>query len=77
MEIQRDLEPSAQRRAETRIPKCAKYELLDGYRLVLERGDSDAIMVAPSSACRIKNATLPTREHLEKCRAVSRHRRNQ
>jgi superfamily I DNA/RNA helicase len=46
MEIQRDLEPSAQRRAETRIPKCAKYELPDGYRLVLQRGDSDATMVA-------------------------------
>jgi superfamily I DNA/RNA helicase len=46
MEIQRDVEPSAPRRAETRIPKCTKYELPDGYRLVLQRGDSNAIMVA-------------------------------
>src|SRR5271163_3809939 len=45
LEIQRDIEPSAPRRAESRIPKCAKYELPDGYRLVLQRGDSDAIMV--------------------------------
>jgi superfamily I DNA/RNA helicase len=46
MEIQRDIEPSAPRRAETRIPKCVKYELPDGYRLVLQRGDSEATMVA-------------------------------
>jgi superfamily I DNA/RNA helicase len=46
LEIQRDIEPSAPRRAETRIPKCHKYELPDGYRLVLQRGDSDGIMVA-------------------------------
>jgi hypothetical protein len=46
LEIQRDVEPSAQRRAETRIPKCVKYELPDGYRLVLQRGDSEAFMVA-------------------------------
>jgi superfamily I DNA/RNA helicase len=46
MEIQRDVEPTAPRRAETRIPKCTKYELLDGYRLVLQRGDSGATMVA-------------------------------
>lgn len=48
LEIQRDLEPSAPRRAETRIPKCVKYELPDGYRLVLQRGDSDGVMVALS-----------------------------
>ncbi len=47
-EIQRDVEPSAPRRAETRIPKCVKYELPDGYRLVLQRGDSDGVMVALS-----------------------------
>jgi hypothetical protein len=32
LEIQRDIEPSAPRRTETRIPKCHKYELPDGYR---------------------------------------------
>lgn len=37
MELQRDLEPAAPRRAESRIPKCTKYELPDGYRLVLQR----------------------------------------
>jgi superfamily I DNA/RNA helicase len=46
LEIQRDVEPSASRRSESRIPKCHKYELPDGYRLVLQRGDSDATMVA-------------------------------
>lgn len=46
LEIQRDIEPSAPRRAESRIPKCYKYELPDGYRLVLQRGDTDAIMMA-------------------------------
>jgi mRNA-degrading endonuclease RelE of RelBE toxin-antitoxin system len=46
LELQRDIEPSAPRRAETRIPKCHKYELPDGYRLMLQRGDSDGIMVA-------------------------------
>jgi mRNA-degrading endonuclease RelE of RelBE toxin-antitoxin system len=46
MEIQRDIEPTAPRRAETRIPKCTKYELPDGHRLVLQRGDSNSIMVA-------------------------------
>lgn len=46
MELQRDIEPSAPRRAESRIPKCTKYELSDGYRLVLQRGDSDATLVA-------------------------------
>lgn len=46
MEIQRDIEPSAPLRAESRIPKCVKYELQDGYRLVLQQGDSAAIMVA-------------------------------
>jgi mRNA-degrading endonuclease RelE of RelBE toxin-antitoxin system len=46
LELQRDGEPSATRRAETRIPKCYKYELPDGYRLVLQQGDSNASMVA-------------------------------
>ena len=46
LEVQRDIEPSAPRRVETRIPKCHKYELPDGYRLVLQRGDSEQIMVA-------------------------------
>jgi mRNA-degrading endonuclease RelE of RelBE toxin-antitoxin system len=46
LEIQRDIEPSAPRRADNRIPKCYKYELPDGYRLVLQLGDSGATMVA-------------------------------
>src|ERR1700720_195093 len=46
LELQRDLEPSAPRRAETRIPKCHKFELPGGYRLVLQGGESDATMVA-------------------------------
>lgn len=46
LELQRDVEPSAPRRSETRIPKCEKFELQDGYRLVLQRGDSDDVMVA-------------------------------
>lgn len=46
MELQRNIEPSAPRRAESRIPKCTKYELPEGYRLVLQRGDSDATLVA-------------------------------
>ena len=45
MELQRDLTPSAPRRAESRIPKCYKYELPDGYRLVLQESDSGATMV--------------------------------
>ena len=36
LEIQRGVEPSAPRRAETRIPKCHKYQLADNYRLVLQ-----------------------------------------
>ena len=40
------MEPSAPRRADSRIPKCNKFELPDGYRLVLQRGDADATMVA-------------------------------
>lgn len=46
LELQRDVEPTAPRRSETRIPKCEKFELQDGYRLVLQRGDSDDVMVA-------------------------------
>jgi|HubBroStandDraft_4_1064222.scaffolds.fasta_scaffold04715_3 superfamily I DNA/RNA helicase len=46
MEIQRDIKPSASVRAEGRIPNCVKYELQDGYRLVLQQGDSAANMVA-------------------------------
>src|SRR5580700_3405107 len=46
LEIQRDIEPSAARRADSRIPKCEKFELPDGYRLVLQRSDSDDAMVA-------------------------------
>jgi superfamily I DNA/RNA helicase len=46
LELQRDIEPSAPRRAETRIPKCEKFELPDGYRMVMQRGDSGNTMVA-------------------------------
>jgi superfamily I DNA/RNA helicase len=46
LELQRDLEPTATRRAETRLAKCEKFELPDGYRLVLQRSDSDDAMVA-------------------------------
>lgn len=46
VEIQRDQEPSAPRRAESRIPNCVKFELQDGYRLVLQRSDDEAEMIA-------------------------------
>ena len=46
VEIQRDIEPSVPRRAETRIPKCEKFQLTDSYRLVLQRGASGDTMVA-------------------------------
>jgi hypothetical protein len=46
LELQRDIQPSAARRSESRIPKCHKFELPDGYRLVLQEGDSGATMVA-------------------------------
>jgi hypothetical protein len=46
LEIQQDIEPSAPRRAESRIPKCQKFELPDGYRLVFQQGESAATMVA-------------------------------
>lgn len=46
LDIQRDVTPSVPRRAETRIPKCEKFELSDSHRLVLQRGDSDDAMVA-------------------------------
>lgn len=56
LEIQRDVELSVPRRAETRIPKCVKYELQDGYRLVLQQSDSDATMVA---------LTVGTHDHVD------------
>lgn len=46
LELQRDVAPTAPHRAETRIPKCEKFELPDGYRLVLQKGDSDGTVVA-------------------------------
>ncbi len=46
VEIQRDIQPTAPRRSETRIPKCHKFELPDGYRLVLQEGDTGNTMVA-------------------------------
>ena len=46
LELQRDQEPSAPRRTESRIPNCVKFELPDGYRLVLQRSDDDAELIA-------------------------------
>jgi superfamily I DNA/RNA helicase/mRNA-degrading endonuclease RelE of RelBE toxin-antitoxin system len=46
LELQRDMEPSAPRRAESRIPNCVKFELQDGYRLVLQRTESDSSLLA-------------------------------
>jgi superfamily I DNA/RNA helicase len=46
LELQRDMEPSAQRRAESRIPNCVKFELPDGYRMVLQRTESDSSLLA-------------------------------
>lgn len=46
LELQRDQEPSASRRTESRIPNCVKFELPDGYRLVLQRSDDDAELIA-------------------------------
>lgn len=37
LELQRDQEPSAARRSESRIPNCVKFELQDGYRMVMQR----------------------------------------
>lgn len=48
LELQRGVQPSAPRRAESRIPKCEKFELPDGYRLALQRvgSESDNVIVA-------------------------------
>lgn len=46
LELQRDQEPSAPRRSESRIPDCVKFELPDGYRLVLQRAEGDSALVA-------------------------------
>ena len=46
LELQRDQEPSAPRRPESRIPNCVKYELPDGYRLVLQRTENKSGLMA-------------------------------
>ena len=46
LELQQDQEPSARRRSESRIPECVKYELPDGYRLVLQRSEEGGALVA-------------------------------
>ena len=46
LELQRDQTPSASRRSESRIPDCVKFELPDGYRLVLQRAEGDGALVA-------------------------------
>jgi superfamily I DNA/RNA helicase/mRNA-degrading endonuclease RelE of RelBE toxin-antitoxin system len=56
LELQRDMEPSATRRAESRVPKCHKYELPDGYRLVLQESDSGHALVA---------LTVGTHDHVD------------
>ncbi len=43
-ELQRGAVPSAKPRAETRVPKCRKYELPDGYRLVLQETDAGGLV---------------------------------
>ncbi|MCC7003876.1 MAG: hypothetical protein IT357_17100, partial [Gemmatimonadaceae bacterium] len=46
LELQRDQEPTAPRRSETRIPNCVKFELPDGYRMVLQRSDTADELIA-------------------------------
>lgn len=46
IEIQLGIEPSVQHRKETRIPKCERFDLTDGYRLVLQRSESANVLVA-------------------------------
>ena len=45
-EIQTGQGPSAHRRSESRIPECIKYELPNGYRLVLQKAENAAALVA-------------------------------
>lgn len=45
-ELQRDQAPSAHRRSESRIPECIKYELPDGYRLVLQKAENASALIA-------------------------------
>ena len=46
VELDLGKKPAAHLRTESRIPKCIKYELPDGYRLVLQRTESDRELVA-------------------------------
>jgi len=46
LELQRDQEPSASRRSESRIPNCVKFELPDGYRLVMQRTETEDSLLA-------------------------------
>ena len=46
LELQRDQEPSAPRRPESRIPNCVKFELPDGYRLVMQRTETEKALLA-------------------------------
>ncbi|MFN0177487.1 MAG: 3'-5' exonuclease [Gemmatimonadales bacterium] len=45
-ELQRGIDPQMPRRSESRLPNCVKYELADGYRLVLQRVDGDDLLIA-------------------------------
>ena len=46
LELQRGRKPTAPTRTESRIPHCIKYELPDGYRLVLQRAEGNAALIA-------------------------------
>ena len=52
IELQRDVEPTVPRRAESRIPNCVKYELQDGYRLVMQKAEgSESVLIALVIGC--------------------------
>src|SRR5271154_3008006 len=46
LELQRDQERSAYRRSESRIPNCVKFELPDGYRLVMQHTENENGLLA-------------------------------
>ena len=48
MELQRDQEPSAPHRSETQVPNCLKFELPDGYRMVLQTIEGSTGLIALS-----------------------------
>ena len=46
VDLERDADVSAALRAESRIPGCVKYELVDGYRLVFQKVQGSNALVA-------------------------------